>query len=166
MSTRILVFVLLLMVAPSTAEAKPRRMTFDQAVLVARDYWMQHGVSVPCAPRRQLLTWRETASWNYSVDMLADVDQCAIEITPWANIRRDRLERMNYCWDIVHEVGHLAGLEHPDAPAALALSTKIRAMLPHTVMGDGAYPYGCRHPRRFLRRSIFALRRDGPEASR
>lgn len=166
---RIVIAVLVALCLPGAlatpANARTHRMTFQFAVMVANQYWLDRGVYVHCHPQADVLGWKEAAAQHLLVDdpttpeMVADVPACTVDVMPWTDEwRTDPDLDQDYCWDIVHEVGHLAGLEHPGTPAAARLPADVQAMLPDTVMNlDGAsYPYGCTHPRKFLRHRAHA----------
>jgi hypothetical protein len=119
-------------------QAKPQ-MTFGFAKAIAVDYWARRGVRVACEPEQMLLSDAETADWGFTPDMLADVPACAVDVTPWAAAWRTMPgERWYYCREIVHEVGHLAGLGH-DYGGVMDEDENI-------------VPWSCSHPRRFARR--------------
>lgn len=121
-------------------------MTFNFAVIAAKDYWASHGVTIPCRPQRQRLTWANVAGWRqsgYDPDMITKVETCTVLVHPraeWYRVHREFA--WLYCREVAHELGHLAGLEHDDPRI-------------------DARPWGCTHPRKFLRRSVYAFTRDG-----
>ena len=68
--------------------------------------------------------------------MAADLLACQVLVTPAAEFyRTDRGSHWIYCQEIVHQVGHLAGLTH-DYGGVLAQHPAV-------------IPWGCEHPRRW-----------------
>lgn len=156
MGTGIATFLTCLLLA-APAHGKRPRMTFQFAVAVAVDHWTKHGVTVPCRPSRRLLTPDETAAletaYGYGIDMAANRRACEVLITPVGGYyRTDPDLAWLYCSDVVHEIGHLAGLEHDDSGI---MDPQRRGEI---------VPWGCDHPRRFAR--LRTLRRDGVGAAR
>jgi hypothetical protein len=93
-------------------------------------------------------------AYGGDVEMLTGSEDCTVLVADYVDAWRTDIweRRIDYCWDIAHEVGHLAGLEHPDQPG---ISDEMRRLVTGSVMDstNGApYPYGCTHPRKFLRR--------------
>lgn len=137
---------------PATASAD--QMTFDFATAVGIDYWARRNVATPCRPQQRVYTADEIAGQEAElraavVDMLADTAACTIDVLPWAALdeSNDSVDRANYCFEIAHEIGHLAGLEHPDHTG---LTPEQRAFVTGTVMDEwGDYPFGCVHPRQW-----------------
>jgi hypothetical protein len=119
----------------ASAAHRTHRMTFEFATLVAVDYWAKRDVTVPCKPAANLLTWKQTKGWGYETRMLADRPACTVDITPWADIADDPDLAWMYCQEVVHEIGHLAGLEHSYGG--------VMAADPWVV------PFGCAHPLRW-----------------
>lgn len=109
-------------------------MTWEFAELVARDHWG----TLPCDPQPRLLTAAESADNDDShesgyVYMLADPGTCGVWISYTAEWHRAHPGYgWEYCEGVIHEIGHLAGLEH-DHGGAMADET----------------PFGCAHPRQW-----------------
>lgn len=143
--------VLLFLALPGVAEAKRHeRMSFAFARTVAVDYWAKHHVTVPCKPTRRLLSWRESAkldaSFGTGVSMATYPGTCEVQITrTGATYRTDRDLEWLYCTDVVHEIGHIAGLTHD-----------YGGIMTNPPTGQ---PWGCDHPHRFRRQA--SVTRDG-----
>lgn len=115
-------------------------MTFDYASAVAVDYWAKKDVTVPCQATQRALTWKEVhtfeAYYGFIVDMVAYDDSCEIGVSPGAEENRtDPDEDWLYCAEIVHEFGHLGGLDDNSGG----------------IMDEDwtATPFGCAHPRQW-----------------
>ena len=136
----ILGLVWLIGCATGRADAAERhhRMTFEFASLVAVDYWQARGVEMPCKPIAHVLSAAEDAQVQAELgaDMLADIPACTVDITPAADSYRLETDlTWTYCAEIVHEFGHLAGLEH-------AYGGVMGAYVDET-------PFGCGYPRQW-----------------
>lgn len=108
------ILLALTLAAPASAR---EHMTFAYARNVAINYWAKRNITVPCQPLAHVFTSDEDAQVQAEssepVNMLADSATCTIDITPLADWYRTHREyAWIYCMEIVHEVGHLAGLEH------------------------------------------------------
>lgn len=149
----------ILWTASAEANRHRNRMTFSLARTVAIGYWAKHGIKVPCYPRALVYTYADLADQMardrsrgvspYIYAMWADVDLCIVKIPPWT----DPLKTVHdtawiYCQEVVHEIGHIAGLEH-------TYGGVMRAQ-------NGRVPWGCDHPAKFRRRyAATNCRRDG-----
>jgi hypothetical protein len=107
-------------------------MSTTLALLIAWTFWGSQGVAPSCQPQ---VEWtREDVSTKYNlgpfaaVAAYAEVDRCTMVITPFGwggctsryiqpygdcNYRKDS-DYVGYCSTIVHEAGHLWGLDHTD----------------------------------------------------
>lgn len=144
-SVLLIAATLLVLSAPAEAR-KPHRMTFQFATVVAVDYWAKRDIAVACHPQARVFTAAEDSDLQLayaadgfaSVAMLAYVETCTIGITPGADgLRNDRDLAWMYCMEVVHEIGHIAGLGH-DYGGVMAL-------------GENVVPWGCDHPLKFRR---------------
>lgn len=147
-----ILFGLLFLTFSAPAQAKPHRMTFEFAAVVAVDYWAKRGVAVPCHPQQRVFTAPEAVELQRAyvpagfdrMEMVAYVDACTVGITPEAHaLRNDREYAWMYCMEITHEIGHLAGLDHPK-PGEIA---RYGVMDPE----QNIVPWGCDHPIKFRR---------------
>lgn len=132
--------VLAMALSAPTADARPHRMSFEFARLVAVDYWAQRAVAVPCRPSVALQTTAQadamSAAWGFPVAMWALRDSCQVAVTPMAEVYRTDVDLdWLYCADVVHEVGHLAGLGHEYGGV----------MNP----AENVVPFGCAYPRQW-----------------
>lgn len=119
-------------------------MRFVIAVAIAVSFWHARGVEIPCHPvpvvnADALLPKGE---WGWPADMGA-TSGCRILLSNGGSVSRvaapDR-----YCTEIVHEVGHLAGLPH----------TEHGVMSP-VIEDDSDIPYDCKHWQAAARRLGF-----------
>jgi len=123
--------------------AQAHEMTWDFAVLVARDYWQQRGYELPCEPVPYLLSDAEDAEWQAryvevygtEFDMAADLAACRVLITPYAEWMRTDEDGWTYCAEVAHEFGHLIGLGHDHG-----------GIMDHA---EGMSPFGCNFPRQW-----------------
>lgn len=88
--------------------------------MIAMNFWGDRHVNVPCTPvavpgaDAQMPKYRFgiTDVWTVSA-MAADAQGCRILISEYGAMVRS-IDPALYCADVVHEVGHIAGLEHRD----------------------------------------------------
>lgn len=100
--------VLAFLLVASPAQARQRPMTWDYAANVAVDYWADRGIHVSCHPRYDTMP-----DYDYSILAVADLATCTVilsETAEWYGTQREYA--WIYCQTVVHEIGHLAGLEH------------------------------------------------------
>jgi hypothetical protein len=109
-------------------------MDFALALAIAMNFWAVRGVEVPCHPvavsgahlqlDEQYAGWYRRYGIRVEIPMASDVAKCQILISRTGVISR-RLLPEEYCADVTHEVGHIAGLSHaatgpmaepPDSP--------------------------------------------------
>jgi hypothetical protein len=133
--------VVLTLLAGATPASAEHRMTFEYASAVAVDYWTDHGFAVPCQPTLSFMSEAESDHANDvyggQVDMLTDPASCSIDISVTAEAyRTDRDLDWLYCEDIVHEFGHLAGLDD-DAGGIMDSESNV-------------VPFGCAHQRQWM----------------
>lgn len=115
-------------------------MKFALALLIAVHFWHARNVEVPCHPvaveNADALLPRD-AYYGQIATMGSEAEGCRVLIPHQDNIA---LAASNwYCMDVVHEVGHLAGLQH----------TPTGVMAEYTLFTD--MPYDCQHWRAFRR---------------
>jgi hypothetical protein len=119
---------------------------FALALLIAVHFWGDRNVPIPCHPVAVMNAdaelppdpvWGER--FNLRVPMATYARDCRILISHNAETTDRIVAPETYCMDVVHEVGHIAGLPHtPDGVMAAVTS-----------LDD--VPYYCRHVRAFRR---------------
>lgn len=116
-------------------------MKFALALLIAAHFWADRGVTIPCHP--VAIEGRDAVmplnAFGRPTPTAADVQGCAIYISANGAFLRHAGPGW-YCMDVVHEIGHLAGLSH--TPRGL--------MAP--ALGVEDMPYDCQHWRSFRRK--------------
>jgi hypothetical protein len=91
---------------------------FALALAIALNFWGARGVDVPCTPVAVSGADAQLPSVPFPGTLLmqradmAAVD-CRVLLSNYAAYLR-RTEPDYYCAEVVHEVGHIAGLEHHD----------------------------------------------------
>jgi hypothetical protein len=109
---------------------------FALALLIAVHFWGDRNVPIPCHP---VAVMNADERFNLRVPMATYASDCRILISHNAETTDRIVAPETYCMDVVHEVGHIAGLQHtPDG-----------VMAAMTSLDD--VPYYCRHPRAFRR---------------
>jgi hypothetical protein len=95
-------------VQPDThASARTERL----ALQVADAYWQQRGLTACPNPRVEYVPLAQRASADSFIGPNLPAAYCVIRVNPrleW----RGRAGAIDYCWTIVHERGHQAGLKH------------------------------------------------------
>lgn len=125
-------------------------MRFALAVAIAINFWSARGVDVPCTPvavpgaDAQL----PLDSWGVPFPMATLTDGCRILLSRQGGALRVDAP-VWYCAEIVHEVGHLAGLPH-----------SARGIMAATVYAD-ALPHDCEHWKRTARKLVKRWARTG-----
>lgn len=159
-SVVLLVSLFVWLVPPVGAQAGIRRpqMTFDRALMVAVTYWAARGIDTPCHPRPVSLSSRQMRVLDrgdgVNAEMRADVDRCLVLIGPSGALLRtmgdwelrDDPPGVGYCYDVVHEVGHI---DLTAAGVPIDRQHERRGVM--TGDGTGHVPWACWHLERFLR---------------
>lgn len=125
-------------------------MHFALALVIAVNFWGARGVHVPChpVPVSGADAMLAKDQWGYP-EAMAATSGCRILISSISGAQRHMREvAPYYCGEVVHEVGHLAGLPH--TPTGL-------------MTGDVIYwewlPYDCIHWRTYAKRHHIPIRR-------
>ncbi len=99
-------------VLPPTAHASAR--TERLALQAADAYWLQRGLTGCANPRVQYAALSQGASGDAYIGPNLPAAYCVIRVSSrltW----RGRAGAIDFCWTIVHERGHQAGLKHSSA---------------------------------------------------
>jgi hypothetical protein len=96
-------------VLPASAHASART---ERLTLQAADaYWLQRGLTACAHPRIQYTALAQGASGDAFIGPNLPAAYCVIRVSTrltW----RGRAGAIDFCWTIVHERGHQAGLKH------------------------------------------------------
>jgi hypothetical protein len=88
-------------------------ISFAAALAIGTAFWSAHNVHVPCHPQPEITAEAAMPTVNGIPAEMATygVSTCRIMIGPTA-LAFQREYPDYYCGEIVHELGHIAGLEH------------------------------------------------------
>jgi len=121
MTRRVLITLLagsLLLPAAANARVQPEThasaRTERVALQVANAFWQQRGLTACTSPRIEYTVLAQRASADSFIGPNLAAAYCVIRVNPrleW----RGRAGAIDYCWTIVHERGHQAGLKHTAA---------------------------------------------------
>ena len=106
---------------PATASARTpavaahaSALTERLAVQAADAYWLQRGLTACPAPRIEYASLPQRASADAFIGPRLSAADCVIRVSTrfdW----RGRGRALDFCWTVVHERGHQAGLVHAGA---------------------------------------------------
>jgi hypothetical protein len=96
-------------VLPASAHASAR--TERLSLQAADAYWLQRGLTGCAQPRIQYAALAQGASGDAFIGPNLPAAYCVIRVSTRLNWR-GRAGAIDFCWTIVHERGHQAGLKH------------------------------------------------------
>jgi hypothetical protein len=114
---RLTTFLLLLtslvgcLVLPAAAEARASARTERLALQAADAYWLHRGLSACPNPRIEYAALAQRASGDAFIGPNLPAAYCVIRVSSLVTWR-GRAGAVDFCWTIVHERGHQAGLAH------------------------------------------------------
>lgn len=106
-------------------------MNFALALAIAISFWGDRGVQVPCTPTvvagRNADRVLPKDQWGLPAEAGADQARCIVYISSQGQLyRRLKDMKQTYCMNVVHEVGHLAGIPHSETIGLMSAETDDR----------------------------------------